>query len=204
MPKLPLSAPITTRTTQQTPMADPRTPDPVLLIVAAFSRHTDALARARDELEKLFGPIALAAEPFSFCETDYYAPTMGPGLLKQFLAFGQLVQPDSLADFKLRTNELERRIAEAGTFPENRPLNVDPGLLTLGKLVLATTKDQSHRIYLREGIFAEVTLRYRSGAFEPWPWTYADYRRPEVHTFLEAARTYFRDRLRQYRDEKLP
>jgi hypothetical protein len=78
-------------------------------------------------------------------------------------------------------------------------VNLDPGLLTLGKFMLATTKDQGHRIYLRDGIFAEVTLRYQAGAFEPWPWTYADYRRPEVHAFLQSARAFYREQLRQVR-----
>ncbi|MHB1423610.1 MAG: DUF4416 family protein, partial [Gemmataceae bacterium] len=77
-----------------------------------------------------------------------------------------------------------------------RPLNVDPGLLELGKFLLATTKDQAHRVYLRDGIFAEVTLRYHAGAFEPWPWTYADYRLACVHEFLQQAREYYRQRLR--------
>jgi hypothetical protein len=182
-------------------MADPRTPDQVLLVVAAFSRHAEALAKGREELGRLFGPIGVAAEPFLFRETDYYAPTMGAGLLKQLVAFQELVPPEALADIKHRTNALERRIAESGAFPDVRPINVDPGLLTLGKFVLATTKDQAHRIYLRDGIFAEVTLRYQAGTFEPWPWTYADYRRPDVHAFLQTARSYYRDRLRATHDQ---
>jgi hypothetical protein len=182
-------------------MAASRTPDPVLLITAAFSRHADALAWGRDELVKAFGPLGVVAEPFAFIETDYYAATMGQGLLKQLLAFRDLIQPDSLADIKIQTNSLECRLTELGVFPEARPLNLDPGLLALGKLILATTKDQGHRIYLRNGIFAEVTLRYQAGLFEAWPWTYADYRRPEVHAFLQSARSYYRDRLRACRGD---
>jgi hypothetical protein len=180
-------------------MASARTPDPVLLVVAAFSRHAEALALGRGELERLFGPVGLDAPPFAFDETDYYEPAMGPGLQKQFLAFRELVAPDELAAIKLRTNALEDQLARSARFPEARPLNLDPGVLTLGKLVLATTKDQAHRIYLRDGIFAEVTLRYQAGAFTPWPWTYADYRRPEVHAFLLSARAYYHERLRAAR-----
>ena len=98
---------------------------------------------------------------------------------------------------KLLTNALEQRLAAAGRFPELRPLNLDPGHLSLGKFLLATTKDQAHRIYLREGIYAEVTLRYQEGAFEPWPWTYADYREPGVRAFLKEAREFYRRRLRE-------
>ena len=70
-------------------------------------------------------------------------------------------------------------------------------MLSLGKFLLATTKDQAHRVYLRDGIFAEVTLRFEAGAFEPWPWTYADYREPFVRDFLRQARDYYRGRLRE-------
>jgi hypothetical protein len=177
-------------------MPPPREPDPALLVVAAFSRHGGALAWARERLQEVFGPIELAGKPFPFDQTRYYEPAMGPGLIKQLLAFRGLVAPDSLADLKRQTGALERRLAGAGDYPEPRPLNLDPGLLTPGKVVLATTKDQAHRVYLRGGVFAEATLRYHAGAFEPWPWTYADYRLPCVHDFLLRARGYYRERLR--------
>jgi hypothetical protein len=182
-------------------MAEPKTPDPVLLVVAAFSRHDTALAWSRIELEQIFGPLGLAGPSFVFHETAYYESTMGSGLLKQFLAFHDLVDPAALASIKMQTNSLEAQLARLSTFPEERPLNLDPGILSLGKFMLATTKDQGHRIYLRDGIFAEVTLRYQAGSFEPWPWTYADYRRPEVHEFLESARNYYRERLRSHRGQ---
>jgi hypothetical protein len=138
--------------------------------------------------------VGLESLGFPFEQTRYYEAAMGPGLRKQFLAFNDLVDPERLASIKLHTNALERELAETRSYAESRPLNLDPGLLTLGKLVLATTKDQAHRVYLRQGIFAEVTLRYQDGAWEPWPWTYADYREPAVRAFLEEARAYYRER----------
>jgi hypothetical protein len=176
-------------------MVQARTIVPQLLVVAAFSRHADALAWGRQRLEALYGPVGLSSPAFAFDQTTYYEPTMGPGLRKQFLAFGDLVDPDCLPVVKRRTIALETDLAATATHAEPRPLNLDPGLLALGKFVLATTKDQAHRIYLRDGIFAEVTLHFRAGAFEPWPWTYADYRTPEVRGFLAEARTYYRERL---------
>jgi hypothetical protein len=176
-------------------MAEPRPQDPVLLVVAAFSRHADALAWARRRLEADFGPVARASPPFDFHQTRYYEPSMGPGLQKQFLAFHDLVAPDCLPAVKLRTNEVERALAREGGYPEARPLNLDPGLLTLGKFLLATTKDQAHRIYLRDGIFAEVTLRFQNGRYEPWPWTYADYREERVRDCLKELRDFYRQRL---------
>src|SRR5262249_9015360 len=126
----------------------------------------------------------------------YYETAMGPGLRKQLWAFQTLVPLESLPDAKRQTNHLEAELARAGTLPEPRPLNLDPGLLTLGKFMLATTKDQAHRLYLRDGIYAEVTLRYQAGVFDPWPWTYAAYRQPVVVSFLGQARDFYRERLR--------
>ncbi len=178
-------------------MADPRAPVPALLVVAAFSRHPEAVGWARTRLEGQFGPVALTSPAYDFTQTSYYETAMGPGLRKQFIAFQQLVAPDLLPAAKRATNQLEAELAGAGTYAEPRPLNLDPGLLTLGKFMLATTKDQAHRIYLRDGIYAEVTLRYQAGAFEPWPWTYADYRLPVVRDFLNEAREYYRRRLQE-------
>jgi hypothetical protein len=180
-------------------MAEPRLPDPVLLVVATFGRHADALTWAAEHLEDLFGPVGLFSQTYEFRHTSYYEATMGPQLSKRFLAFQNLVAADCLATLKLQTNRLEKELAGSGRFPEPRPLNLDPGLLSLGKFLLATTKDQAHRIYLSDGIFAEVTLRYDTGAFEPWPWTYADYREPFVRSFLKEARGFYRQRLKEVR-----
>lgn len=176
-------------------MAQPRPHAPVLLVTAVFSRHAAARAEVQTRLEQQFGSVQLASPPFVFNQTTYYEASMGPDLRKQFLAFRDLVAPEQLPDIKLRTNALEDELAAAGHYPEARPVNVDPGLLELGKFLLATTKDQAHRVYLRDGIFAEVTLRYHAGAFQPWPWTYADYRLPCVHDFLRQVRDYYRQRL---------
>jgi hypothetical protein len=178
-------------------MAEPRPQKPVLLVVAAFSRHADALDWGRDRLTEHYGPVGFASEPFAFHHTDYYQRSMGDGLSKQFFAFENLVAPDCLPDVKLHTNRLEQALAATQTFTEERPLNLDPGILVLGKFLLATTKDQAHRVYLRDGIFAEVTLRFEAGAFEPWPWTYADYREPHVRAWLGLAREYYKQRLRR-------
>ena len=177
-------------------MAEPRSHVPVLLVAAVFSRHTDALSLARAQLEQVYGPVEMASPSFVFDQTAYYASEMGGDLRKQFFAFHDLIAPERLPAIKLHTNALERETAQSGRYPEERPINIDPGYLQLGKFLLATTKDQSHRIYLRDGIFAEVTLRFQAGAFEPWPWTYADYRQPGVLAFLQEARSFYKERLR--------
>jgi hypothetical protein len=127
--------------------------------------------------------------------TRYYEASMGSDLRKVLWAFRDLGDPARLPDIKHATNALEESLAGQGLYSEARPLNLDPGYLVLGKFVLATTKDQAHRLYLRDGIFAEVTLHYQAGAFRPWPWTYADYRLDEVIAFLGTAREYYRQAL---------
>jgi hypothetical protein len=178
-------------------MAILRYPDPVLLIVAAFTRHASALEWAEGRLTDCLGPVVWESLPFEFNQTRYYEPTMGTGLRKQLLVFGDMIQADRLADVKIRTNEMETELARSGDYAEERPLNLDPGILSLGKFQLATTKDQAHRIYLRDGIYSEATLRFHAGAFEPWEWTYADYRQPAVLAFLREARDLYRGLLRK-------
>lgn len=174
-------------------MGELRPRENVMLVLAAFSRHEQALAWARSKAEAEFGPVALASELFPFEHTSYYASVMGEPLRKQFLAFEQLIELDALPEIKLRTNDWEAELAASGQYAEQRPLNLDPGYLGLGKLVLATTKDHAHRIYLRQGIFAEVTLRYdRDAGWQPNPWTFADYREPPLLSFLEQCRRKYR------------
>ena len=169
-------------------------PPPGALVVAVFGRHAGALDWAAERLAAAFGPLERAGEPYRFDHTDYYTPTMGAGLVKRLLLFRDPLPHDALAGAKRLTIAMERELVDSGSYPEPRPVNIDPGLLTLVKFLLATTKDQSHRVYLGGGIFAESTLRFRDGSFEPWPWTYADYREPAVIAFLNAAREWLRSR----------
>jgi hypothetical protein len=162
--------------------------DRALLVVAAFSRHLDALEWAREQLQTLYGPILLTSPDYEFVHTKYYEKTMGPTVTKRFYLFDGIRDPDILPVTKRQTIALEQELIAAKKYAEPRPLNLDPGLVLLGKFLLATTKDQSHRIYLRDRIYAEVTLRYTKSEFEPWPWTYADYREPFVRSFLATAR----------------
>jgi hypothetical protein len=177
-------------------MGDIREPKPSLLIMAVFSRYESALAWSRLKGEQDWGPMALTSDLFDFDETPYYEKTMGPGLKKQLLAFEQLAGPGKLAEIKLATNQWELEYAGEHEWPESRPLNLDPGYITEAKLVLATTKDRDHRIYLADGIFAEVTLHYHGGRWRDRPWTYPDYQRPEYHEFFSRCRAFLREKLR--------
>jgi hypothetical protein len=159
-----------------------------MLIVGISSRHAEALDYARDKCAESHGPIGLASEAFSFLETDYYAATMGTELKKQFVAFERLIDPAVLAEIKCETNAWETQYAALGRHAELRPINLDPGYITPAKLVLASTKDHAHRIYLRDGIYAEVTLAYRQRRWQPLEWTYPDYRREDYQAFFTLCR----------------
>ena len=169
---------------------------PVLLLLGAFSRHDAALDWARQTAEANWGPIALTSEVFSFDDTTYYEKTMGAGLKKMFIAFEQMIDPTQLIDIKIRTNNFEEQYRAENDHPEPRPLNLDPGYVTEAKLVLATTKDRDHRLYLGRGIFAEVTLHYYRGIWTPHPWTYPDYQSAGYHQFFTECRNYLRARYR--------
>jgi hypothetical protein len=165
---------------------------PVLLIMAAFSRYGAALDWACERAQRECGPIALASERFVHEETAFYEPTMGKGLLKTFFAFRQRIDPTAIVELKHQANAWEAEYQAASGWPEPRPLNIDPGYLTEAKLVLATTKDRDHRLYLDRGIFAEVTLHYHRGAWRERPWTYPDYRRADYHQFFNQCRALLR------------
>jgi hypothetical protein len=170
-------------------MGQPTAHSPALLLLAAFSCGEQALAWARSRAVEAWGPLALESPTFTFSETDYYEPTMGTGLRKVFFAFAEPFDPAELADRKLQTNQWEAEYARCGPQPEPRPLNLDPGYLTLAKLVLASTKDHSHRIYLGRGIYAEVTLYYKHRQWQVREWTFADYRRDDYQQFFSQCRT---------------
>ncbi|MCE9528514.1 MAG: DUF4416 family protein, partial [Planctomycetales bacterium] len=139
---------------------------PVLLICAAFSRYPAALDWGKQQAEQAWGPIALASDLFDHQETRYYDASMGTDLKKTFWAFEWLIDPANLPGLKLQTNTLEDFYKQVMDHPEPRPLNLDPGYLTEAKLVLASTKDRDHRIYLRDGIYAEGTLYFHQGAWK--------------------------------------
>jgi hypothetical protein len=117
---------------------------------------------------------------------------MGSDLKKRFWAIADPIDPGQLAAIKLTTNLWEAEYAGAGLHAEPRPLNLDPGYLTLAKLVLASTKDHAHRIYLGDGIYAEVTLAYRRGGWQAFDWTYPDYRREDYQAFFTHCRELLR------------
>ena len=163
---------------------------PAALLVGLLAPREALLREAEALLVERHGPVAGRSPVWPFTFTRYYEPEMGPDLLRQFLYFRNGIDPAALPDAKLATQELERRLAEAHALPgaPDRPVNLDPGYVTLAKVVLASTKDHLHRIYLRDGIFAEVTLHFKGEAYQSFPWTYPDYRTEPYHAFFREVR----------------
>lgn len=147
----------------------------VKLVIGLIFKETAALAKAKAALRREFGQSDFSSEIMPFHHTAYYEKEFGQGLKRQFIAFRGLVSPSELWKIKILTNKIEAGLSCKG----KRKVNIDPGCLDLAKLVLATTKDYKHRIYLRGGIYAEVTLYYQDKTFKPWEWTYPDYQSRE-------------------------
>jgi len=167
----------------------------VNLICGLLAGREEWLDEAREQLERALGPTDLESATWPFDFTDYYQREMGDGLLRRFYSFRELIDPQNIVEVKHATNRLERTIGEETPDSPPRPVNLDPGYLDPGKLVLATTKDYAHRVYLRAGIYAEATLRWRNGTFEPWEWTYPDYRTEHYIRFFSRVRGLYVEKL---------
>jgi len=168
-------------------MALPKSPLPVKLIIAALYSDANLLNAARDKLIQQFGPLDLTSPLFPFELTDYYVPEMGAPIKRLFYGFERLISPGDLARIKLTTNALENELSLNG----QRQVNLDPGYLDPDKLVLASAKYNGQKIYLADGIWADLTLYYEKGHFTAYPWSFADFRNGEYEkTFLRLREIY--------------
>lgn len=168
-------------------MAAPYTPQPVLPVGAIMlipDISTDSLI---DALREYYGEDIIVSRGFDVKEfTDYYAGEMGAEIRKYFYYAHSLQPLEGAEQWKTWTQSVEESYTEERT--GQRRVNLDPGYLTQAKLVLFSMKGYAHRIYIRDGVYAEVTLQYRQGKFHPLPWTYRDYQAPEALSFWEDAR----------------
>ncbi len=163
----------------------------VKLIVGFIFKDDASLKLVLRFLNRRFGSIDFDSSDIAFIHTDYYKNEFGDGLKRRFVSFKRLILPEKLPKIKLITNSIERKLSKAG----KRCVNIDPGYLDSAKLVLATTKDFVHRLYLAGGIYAEVTLFYKDKTFNSWPWTYPDYRSPEYIGIFNKIRSLYLSQL---------
>jgi hypothetical protein len=134
------------------------------------------------KLTALWGEPHIVSVPVPFTATDYYRD-IAPNLLRRFVAFEELVPAGGLPEWKRAAIAIE---AESRA---PRIVNADPGYVDGARLVLASTKDHAHRVYLRDGIFAEVTLRFRFGKWVSFDYTFPDFASGAYDAFLSEARS---------------
>ncbi len=161
-------------------MSQPGPPLPVKPVVSLILARQDLGPAMVERLSRYWGPPDLVGPWWPFTATDYYTPEMGPGLGRLLVAFLHLADPAQLAQWKVFTNGIEERLSLDG----RRLVNLDPGYLTRERLVLATGKNFSHRLYLGGGIYGDLTLIYAQGAFQPLAWTFPDYTRGPLPELL--------------------
>jgi hypothetical protein len=167
-------------------------PIPVKLICGMISSKSELFEQAMQILSQRYGTVDYVSPIIPFSQyTDYYEPEIGPNLNRQFISFSNLIDPIDIVPIKLATNQIELNFSSP-----NRVINLDPGYVSNAKLVLATTKDYQHRLYLGQGIYAEVTLRFRQGEFKPFEWTYPDYQTPEYLAIFNQIREIYNKQLK--------
>ncbi|MGE5304143.1 MAG: DUF4416 family protein [Alphaproteobacteria bacterium] len=178
-------------------MGIPRDPKPAKYFVALLSSGPESLNRAENDLVTVLGAIDSRSETLPWAVSSFYEKEMGPNLLRRFVSFEPLLSPEKLAEVKLTTQQVEEKNRGTLTQPSGRRVNLDPGYIEAGKLVLASTKNASQRIYLRSGIYAEATLLYYEGGFHGCSYTYPDYLWPETLAFLTRLRAIYLQQLRE-------
>jgi len=169
-------------------MAEACKPPVVKLICGMISGEVDLFDAAAEAMAGSLGPVESVSKVMDFDFTHYYDAQMGSPLYRQFVSFAGPHSPEALAGAKIRTNAIEAEFAAGRNSGPPRPINLDVGYVESPKLVLASMKNFSHRVYLAGGVYAEVTLMFRKGLWEPLPWTFPDYRSGRYDAFLTSVR----------------
>jgi len=174
-------------------------PNPAKLIIGILAANQDCLQAAIEALTSEFGKADLISDTWPFTQTDYYNKETGENILRRFVTIEKLIDIAKLAKIKHTTNKLEKKLAKQLALDLYRPVNLDPGVIEPSKLILATTKNHSHRIYIGKKMFAEVTLVFDRGAWCPLPYTYPDYRLKCYHDFFDKVRARLLEQLKSKR-----
>lgn len=158
-------------------------PQSVMLFTGILYSDEAYFSKTKDILLDQFGPSLIETSPFNWNYSDYYKEELGQPITRTFIFFRDMISPEEIVDIKLKTNDIEASLSIDG----KRKVNLDPGYLTLSNVVLVTTKNYSHRIYLGKGIYGEVTLIYKDKTFAPYVFTYPDYQEKRcIEMFLKA------------------
>ena len=176
-----------------------RPPIPAKLFVGMITNEEALFAACTQQLAVRYGPADLQSAALPWDHSDYYRTEMGTGLLRVFVFFERLIDPGALADIKRSTVLMEQGLSRPGTSGAHRRMNLDPGYLTEAKVVLATTKDFPHRIYVGNSVYAESTLHYAKHlrSFQAVGHTYPDFRSDTSLELFNRARDLLRKALAQ-------
>lgn len=161
------------------------------LIVSVIHAHLDACADALRALERQFGRIVAETTDLPCANAQEYAEEMGSDLFRRFFCFDRLVERDSLAEAKAACHRIENQLGDRVHDFTFRAVNIDPGLLTADNLVMASHREFTHRVYLTNGVFAEVTLVCSQRGFVRLPWTPADFCHEDAISFFTRVRQSF-------------
>lgn len=168
-------------------MSIPEAPAPAKLVVGIISGNKSLANKAIVELAEIYGPIDSVSPWIPFNGTEYYTSEMGDKLLRRVITFENHIEQEELSEIKNTSNRMEKKYSEVG----KRLINIDPGYLLPERFVLATGKNFSHRIYIGDGIYADLTLIYQDGSFRRLPWTYPDFAEDMMLRHLETVRKKF-------------
>jgi len=163
-------------------------PKPVKLIIGILAADETCLSAALEALQAEFGLFDLESSVWPFTQTEYYKEQAGENILRQFVTVEKLIDPGELAEVKLITNKIEQDLSKKLAIDLPRPVNLDPGILEPSKLVLASTKNFSHRIYIGKNIYTELTLSFIKGIWQSYSYTFPDFKQSTYHQFLTRVR----------------
>ena len=180
-------------------MGEIKNPIPAKLFAGMISSDPALFDECAGMLSAEYGAIDFASDVKPWNITDYYRDEMGPHLYRKFIFFNKLIDPGALSSIKIFTNSIEKRLFLSAAAGSRRRINIDPGYVTEAKVVLASTKDFSHRLYIGGNIYAEVTLSYSSSerSFMHLPHTYFDFRMESYKMLFNAARDMLREALKR-------
>ena len=174
-------------------MGRPTSPAPVKLFVVSLHRDVSILEKSIVQFKAEWGDTDFVSEDFVFDETDYYEQEMGSGLLRRFYSFAQLIDPERIVKAKLDCNRIEEQYLQDG----RRQVNLDAGYLDTYKVILASAKFGGQKIYLREGIYADMTLTMYKGKWESLLWGFPDFKSGKYDQVLSQIRDLFKTQRRQ-------
>lgn len=161
-------------------MSIPKEPSKAKLVISFISTSEELINSSIERIAQKYSTPDFVSEFISFTHTQYYEDEHGCGLKRRFASFSKLLPRDHIVKVKQFTNQLENETIIDG----KRKINIDPGFLTPENFILATGKNFTHRVYLKDGIFADLTLIFQKNDFMELPWTYPDYKGRDVKNML--------------------